>query len=108
MTGTNLGQGTPVVTIDGVACTGATSTATTITCTVGARPSPYTSANTFTVVVGSSNAILKDTFFYVLRWSSPSTWGVDTAPIDNDLVFVPVGTSLLVDVNTPILKGIAV
>ena len=108
MTGTNLDQGTPVIKIDGVSCTGATSNATSITCTVGARPTPYNSANTFTVTVGSSNAILKDTFLYVLKWSNATTWGVDSFPIDNDLVFVPVGTSLLVDVNTPILKGIAV
>jgi hypothetical protein len=108
LTGTNLGQGTPVVTIDGVTCTGATSNATSITCTVGARPSTYKSANTFIVSVGSSNAILKDNFLYVLKWSNATTWGVDSFPIDNDLVFVPLGTTLLVDTNTPVLKGIAV
>jgi hypothetical protein len=91
-----------------VACTGATSTSTSITCTVGARSGAYTSANTFTIIVGSSNAILEDNFLYVLRWTSASTWGVDSKPIDNDLVYVPLGTSLLVDQNTPILKGIAV
>jgi len=51
---------------------------------------------------------LEDNFLYVLRWTSASTWGVDSKPIDNDLVYVPLGTSLLVDQNTPILKGIAV
>ena len=106
--GVNLDSGTPVVTIDGVPCTGATSTVTNITCTVGARKTVPTVANTFTVIVGSSTVILQDTFLYVLKWSSPATWGVDSAPIDNDLVYVPLGTTLLVDVNTPVLNGIAV
>jgi hypothetical protein len=44
----------------------------------------------------------------VLKWSNPTTWGVSIPPIDNDLIYVPVGTTLLVDVNTPILNGIAV
>lgn len=97
-----------MVTIDGINCTGATSTATSITCTVGPRSSAYKLANTFTVTVGSSSAILRDTFLYVLKWSNATTWGVDSFPVDGDLVYVPVGTSLLVDVDTPILKGIAV
>ena len=106
--GVNLDSGTPLVTIDGVPCTGATSTVTNITCTVGARKTVPTVANTFTVIVGSSTVILQDTFLYVLKWSSPATWGVDSAHIDKDLVYVPLGTTLLVDVNTPVLNGIAV
>lgn len=106
--GINLDSGNPVILIDGVLCTGATSTITNITCTVGKRTKVPTVANNFTVVFGSSTAILQDTFLYVLKWSSPATWGVDSAPIDNDLVYVPLGTTLLVDVNTPVLNGIAV
>ena len=49
---------------------------------------------------------MRDTFLYVLKWSSAATWGVDTAPVDNDLVVIPTGTTLLVDQNTPILEGI--
>lgn len=44
----------------------------------------------------------------MLRWSSPVTWGVDIPPVNNDLIFVPKGTTLLVDQNTPILEGISV
>ena len=29
-------------------------------------------------------------------------------PVDGDLIYVPTGTTLLVDVNTPKLEGIAV
>lgn len=65
-------------------------------------------ANTFTVVLGPSSAILRDTFLYVLKWSDPTTWGVDIPPVANDLIVVPTGTTLMVDQDTPILEGIAV
>ena len=81
---------------------------TTINCTVGGRLKTPTVANNFTVLIGSSNAILQDTFLYVLKWSDPKTWGVDSMPINNDLVYVPLGLTLLVDMNTPVLNGIAV
>ena len=108
LTGTNLDAASATVTIDGVDCPVASATASTITCTVGARTGPYTSANTFTVVLGPSSAILRDNFLYVLKWSDPATWGVDIPPVANDLIVVPKGTTLLVDQNTPILEGIAV
>lgn len=108
LTGTNLDAGTAVIKIDGIACSVTSSSATTILCTVGARPTTPTVANTFTVTIGPSNAILQDSFLYVLKWSSSATWGVDMPPIDNDLVYVPTGTTLLVDQNTPVLEGIAV
>ena len=108
LTGTNLNSGTAVITIDGITCTNVVSNATTITCSPGARTVTPTVANTFFVTIGGNKVILQDTFLYVLKWSNPTTWGVDSAPIDNDLVYVPLGTTLLVDVNTPILKGIAV
>jgi hypothetical protein len=108
LTGANLNSATPVVTIDGVSCTIVTSSSTAITCTVGQRTITPTSDNTFTVAVGSSRAVLRDSFLYVLKWSSPSTWGVDMPPIANDLIYVPVGTTLMVDQDTPVLEGIAV
>jgi hypothetical protein len=43
----------------------------------------------------------------VLKWSDPRTWGVDLPPIDGDLVSVPAGMTLLVDQDTPNLRGIA-
>ena len=108
LTGQYLNVATAVVTIDGVDCVVATSTATEITCTVGARSSTYNLDNTFTVYVGNNAAILQDSFLYVLKWSNPLTWGSDMPPVDNDLIFVPKGTTLYVDQDTPILEGIAV
>lgn len=108
LTGVSLDAGTPTIAIDGVNCPIASATATTIVCNVAARTTTPTIDNTFTVMIGPSKAILKDTFYYVLKWSSAATWGVDTPPVDNDLVYVPKGMTLYVDEDTPILEGIAV
>ena len=108
LTGTNLDVATATISIDGVACSVSSASASTIVCTVGDRNGSYTQANTFTVMLGDNNVILRDTFLYVLRWSDQATWGVDIPPVDNDLIVVPKGTTLLVDQNTPILEGIAV
>ena len=97
LTGTNLDAGTPKITIDGIDCPIGTATATTITCTPGARSITYNQENTFTVTLGKTKAILKDTFLYVTKWSSATTWGADMPPVDNDLIYVTKGTSLLVD-----------
>ena len=94
--------------IDGIVCSVISVISTQINCTVGARPKTPTIANNFTVTIGTNNAILRDTFTYVLKWSDSRTWGVDSVPVDGDLVYVPTGMTLLVDINTPILNGIAV
>lgn len=78
-----------------------------ITCTVGPRPN-IPSANTFSVSIDGKKGIIRASFLYVLKWSDSRTWGVDLPPIDDDLVYVPQGMTLLVDQDTPLLKGIAV
>lgn len=108
LTGTNLDAAAATITIDGIDCPVSTASSASIVCTAGARSGSYTQANTFTVVLGPSNAVLRDTFLYVLRWSNDTTWGVDIPPVDNDLIVVPTGTTLMVDQDTPILEGIAV
>jgi hypothetical protein len=48
-------------------------------------------------------------FRYVNRWSEPKTWGGDFAPIDGDLISIPKGLHLLVDIDsTPILSAVVV
>ena len=108
LTGIYLDVATPVITIDGVDCPVASNTATTITCTLGARASTYNLDNTFTVFIGNNAAILQDKFLYVLKWSNPLSWGVSMPPVTNDLIVVPKGTTLYVDQDTPVLEGIAV
>lgn len=106
ITGQNLGFDVPSVIIDGVACTNATSTATTIVCTVGARPN-LPKSNSFVVTIGNQQSIIQNSFLYVLKWSDKRTWGVSLPPVDGDLVYIPQGMTLLVDQSTPILAGIA-
>lgn len=106
-TGLNLNFSTPEIIIDGITCTSPTAVSPTlITCIAGARPT-LPEQNSLVVKVGNSIAILRDTFYYVLKWSDSRTWGVDLPPIDGDLVYIPQGMTLLVDQDTPILQGIA-
>lgn len=107
ISGSNLGFAPATILIDGVACAVANFTNSSIACTVGARPS-IPASNTFKVTIGGSNAVIINNFLYVLKWSDSRTWGVDLAPIADDLVYVPPGMTLLVDQDTPVLKGIAV
>ena len=42
-------------------------------------------------------------------WSSNITWGGEFAPIEGDLVYIPKGLHLLVDIDeTPILSAVVV
>jgi hypothetical protein len=108
LTGSNLGFASNIIIkIDGVYCLHFSHNDTHIICNVGPRPNIPTK-NTFTVTLDGNNAILRAQFLYVLKWSDDRTWGVDLPPIDDDLVFVPAGMTLLVDQSTPKLAGIAV
>jgi hypothetical protein len=107
LAGTNLGSGTAVITIDNIPCTNPQSNSTIITCTVGPRPN-IPNSNSFSVVVGGTYALVNQNFLYGLAWSDASTWGTDLPPIDGDLVYVPQGLTLVVDVDTPQLEGIVV
>lgn len=103
ISGSYLDIASATIIIDGVDCPVQSATASQITCIVGTRSSTYAQDNTFSVTLGNSYALLEDTFLYVLEWSNSTTWGVDMPPIDNDLIYVPKGTTLLVDQSTPIL-----
>jgi hypothetical protein len=107
LTGNYLDFDTPSVLIDGIPCAVTASTTTAITCTVGARLA-LPARNFFSVQIGAANAIVQQSFAYVMRWSDIRTWGTDMPPIDGDLVFVPAGMNLLVDESTPQLEGILV
>lgn len=50
---------------------------------------------------------VKQRFTYVLKWSDVRTWGTDLPPVDGDLIYVPQGQVLLIDVDTPQVVGIA-
>jgi len=107
LNGNYLSFATPTITIDGQICAVTTTSTTAITCNVSSRYN-LPSQNSFIVLVGSNNAVVYQEFSYVLRWSDIRTWGTDMPPVDGDLVFVPIGMNLLVDISTPLLKGILV
>ena len=83
------------------------SNATTIICEVQERSSDIEIID-LKITVGGNVAVLHDWFYYVMRWSDPTTWGVDSLPNDGDLVHVPKGKVLYVDQSTPDLIGIVV
>ena len=76
-------------------------------CEVGERLS-LPEENSFKVTVGGNTPIIKEQFIYVLRWSDIRTWGTDSYPVKDDLVYVPKGMTLFVDQSTPQLEGIIV
>ena len=48
-------------------------------------------------------------FMYCNYWSDSHTWGGEFAPITGDLVYIPAGLQLLVDVDsTPVLSAVLV
>ena len=57
-------------------------------------------------VVYSFDSPLQDKadFEYVDVWSSKYTWGGNPVPVEGDFIVVPKGQTLMLDVNTPLLK----
>ena len=99
ITGTNLDK-TGSLKIDNVECvinTGS-STSTAITCTTGARPIFVAPKIEHTTANGGKAINKGAKFLYADRWSQTSTWGGESLPRKGDLVHVPVGQTLLVDV----------
>ena len=94
--------------IDGISCDVQSATSTQIQCITGSRLFLPTQTS-FCIEVGGNKAILNgNKFIYIMRWSDERTWGTDLPPVENDLVYVPQGMSLFVDVSPPFLEGIIV
>ena len=88
------------VKIDNVACTGATvASATSITCTSGAR----NALTTATLVVDVENkgyaATSGLTYLYVNKWSDANSWSGEFAPANGDSIHIPKGQNLLFDID---------
>ena len=45
---------------------------------------------------------------YVDLWSRRSTWGGNTPPVEGDAVFIPAGTTVVLDVSPPRLSLLVV
>ena len=96
LSGKNLGFGTVEVYIDSIECLIQEINASSIICEVQQRPNDLQIIS-FDVLVGGNKALVRDRFYYVMRWSDERTWGVDFRPQDGDLVHVPKGQVLVVD-----------
>nr|XP_039260770.1 fibrocystin-L-like [Styela clava] len=92
------------VTIGGVSCTVTSSSSTEIKCTTNARGKSLKAIVEVTIS-GKGKALNNDVeFYYVDVWSSKWTWGGQDPPVAGDFVVVPSGQTLVMDVDTPVLK----
>ncbi|XP_038045747.1 fibrocystin-L-like [Patiria miniata] len=104
ITGSGFQSGSNKVTIGGTECTITAETATQIDCTTEAHG--HSEMTKVRVEVGTQGIATQENanFYYIDVWSSQYTWGGKDPPIEGDLVRVPVGQTLLLDVTTPILS----
>ena len=96
--------------IDGVNCPVSSATTTQIQCTTGKRPG-IIAEQTLTMTINNMGAVatMGLTYMYANLWSDTITWGGEFAPIEGDLVYIPAGLNLIVDVDsTPVLSAVVV
>uniref|UniRef100_A0A383WCP6 Fibrocystin-L n=1 Tax=Tetradesmus obliquus TaxID=3088 RepID=A0A383WCP6_TETOB len=68
--------------------------------------SANTSATAGNVTAASSSAAGAVTYEYVDLWSRRTTWGGGDPPVEGDMVLVPAGTTVLLDVSPPLLSAL--
>jgi hypothetical protein len=81
------------------------------TCTVGERLDSANTGEGFKWYVRDYGyaAVVGTSFTYVKKWSDYATWGYDQPPLEGEAVHVPVGSTLLMDVDeTPLLSFVLV
>ena len=104
---------TPTVLIDDRTCTVTDWDATTITCQTDDKPSDTITEEHPSLVIsieGVGNVATRGLKYqYVALWSDTETWGGDFLPGEGDVVEIPVGRALLLDIDsTPVLSVIIV
>jgi len=95
--------------IDGFACAVTSANANSVTCTTAKRPGLHaTSLHMY--INGKGKVSTKDhVFTYVNMWSDSETWGGDFAPVDGEMVHLPAGMNLFVDIDrSPVLRAVLV
>jgi hypothetical protein len=99
------------VTIDDLPCAVSAISATELTCTTSPRIGYGSGTSSLVIFInGFGNAATQgQTFTYVSKWSEPSTWGGQFAPVDGESVAVHKGLNLLVDIDaSPILNAVII
>lgn len=98
--------GSVSVAFSGVTCEVITSTATTITCITGVRaPEQVETSQVNVTIPGRGLAYVPDDveFLYIDKWSALTSWRNQEPPVDGDVVWIPDGQVILLDVDTPLL-----
>lgn len=98
------------VLIDGKNCAVTSAASTQIKCITSKRPGLFPKPTLVINAAGYGNIATQGLLFrYVNYWSQAVTWGGDFAPVEGDMVYIPAGLHLLVDVDsTPILSAVVV
>ncbi|XP_048585401.1 fibrocystin-L isoform X2 [Nematostella vectensis] len=96
------------VTIAGSACNITSVTPTAIHCTTGQRKGPVKTK--VRLEIGARGIATQDyaDFQYIDLWSSPFSWGNKGFPVEGDLVVVPKGQTMLLDVSTPVFAALVI
>ena len=98
------------VKIDNRDCVVSAKSTTSISCTTSNKPYKKDVPTLVIQIEGKGYVATKGKVFrYVSKWSSDQTWGYDISPQEGDMVNIPKGMHLLVDVDsTPILSAVNV
>jgi hypothetical protein len=114
LTGRNLAPITTTTTNDlgvqiklnGISCDVLTVTNVSITCKTGYRdPDNIYSLSISVIAEGKGIAYIPGDleYLYIDKWSSLNTWKNQEPPIDGDVVWIPQGQQILLDMSTPLL-----
>ena len=101
----------PTVSISGIPCKVTHHTATTIQCITRARNPDQVLPSYLDVFVphyGHSISSDSAVYLYIDRWSALTTWLNQEPPVAGDLVWVPEGQVIMLDVNTPVLSALLI
>ena len=94
------------VSFSGVSCSVISSTSSTIKCITGQRqPQDIETSSISVNIPGRGFALIAASaqYLYIDKWSALTTWLNQEPPVEGDIVWVPDGQVILLDVNTPIL-----
>lgn len=95
--------------IDGVLCKVIRAAEGSVTCVTGPRPGLPAHDISVNVNKKGRASIENCNFEYVNLWSDRDTWGGEYLPTKDEMVHVPSGLNLLVDVDeTPVLSAVLV
>ena len=99
------------VILSGIPCTVQSVSSTKITCKTNHRPPEAILTSTTEVIITDvGNALVDDDalFLYIDKWSALTSWLNQEPPVAGDLVYIPDGQVILLDVFTPVLEAVII